>query len=329
MKYQDYITNGTARGRRPAEIDSDLSAIRSEMSETLHLLEDRFSPRAVLEQLFSGARSGVRGAGQGSSEFVGNLGATIRDNPVPVLLLTSGVVSLLAADRSGAGRRARRVPLHGETIADDISEIRRAVEGETGSASVKERAHEVAGNVNERAHDLRDRVSERATELGERASELRAHAQESRAAARERVRGAVQHTRERGSRTLQEEPLVIVGLGLAIGAVLGAGMPVSERERRMLGHEGGERLVRRGESAIGRARHAVQEGVERAADVATQRAPAQRSEPIAPAPTPAPASASTPAPAPREETPIVLGASESVVVDLPRVITDTDPTDDR
>jgi ElaB/YqjD/DUF883 family membrane-anchored ribosome-binding protein len=188
MKYEEYTTNGHGRARGPAEIDSDLSAIRSEMSETLHLLEDKFSPRALLEQLFSGARARASGAGHGSSEFVGNLGATIRDNPVPVLLLASGVVSLLAADRP------------------------------------REQA---------------SKLGERASELGERASELRAHARETGTAASERVRDAVHQTRERGSRTIQEEPLVIVGLGLAIGAMLGAGMPVSERERRMLGHEGG------------------------------------------------------------------------------------------
>jgi hypothetical protein len=97
MKYEEYTTNGNSRTRSPAEIDSDLATIRSEMSATLRDLEDKFSPRALLEQLFSRAQ----GASHGSSEFVGNLGATIRDNPVPVLLLASGVVSLLASERGG------------------------------------------------------------------------------------------------------------------------------------------------------------------------------------------------------------------------------------
>jgi hypothetical protein len=282
MKYQEYNTNGHGRGRGPDEIDSDLHAIRSEMSETLHLLEDKFSPRAVIEQLFSGARSGVRGASQGSSEFVGNLGATLRDNPIPILLLASGVLSLLAAERTGGGRSGRLRSIPGErTMAGDIAEMAHAVDD---AHSVKSRAREVAGSVGERARNIRERASEirgrageRASEFGERAGEFRAHAQETSAAARERVRGAVQQTRERGSRTLQDEPLVIVGLGLAIGAIFGATMPVSERERRMLGREG-ENLIRRGEGAIGRAKEAVQAGVERATDVATQERAQQRSQ---------------------------------------------------
>jgi len=271
MKYQEYTSNGHGRARGPAEIDSDLSAIRSEMSETLHLLEDKFSPRALIEQLFST----VRGAGHGSSELVSNLGATFRDNPVPLLLLASGVVSLIAADRTGAGRAARRGPRAGAgTMAGDLADVADAVDD--AKSSVKTRAREVAGTVGERARDLRERASERASEIGERAGELRAHAQETSAAAKGRVRDAVHETRERGARTLQEEPLVIVGLGLAIGAVLGISVPVSERERRILGREG-EVLVRRGEGAIGRAKEAVKKGVERATEVATTQ-PTERTQ---------------------------------------------------
>jgi hypothetical protein len=255
MKYEEYTTNGNSRTRSPAEIDSDLATIRLEMSETLRSLEDKFSPRALLEQLFSRAQ----GASHGSSEFVGNLGATIRDNPVPVLLLASGVVSLLASER---GARAQ-----GPASSSG--------EGHGRLESLKSRAHEIAdtvrertGRIGERTHGLREHAGERASEIGERTGELRQHAQEAGSHARERVRDVVGQARERG-RTLREEPLVIVGLGLAIGAMFGASLPVSERERQIVGRKG-EDLMRRGEGAIGRAKQAVQEGVERAEEVAKQ-----------------------------------------------------------
>jgi ElaB/YqjD/DUF883 family membrane-anchored ribosome-binding protein len=227
MKYEEYTTNGNSRTRSPAEIDSDLATIRLEMSDTLRHLEDKFSPRALLEQLFSRAQ----GATHGSSEFVGNLGATIRDNPVPVLLLASGVVSLLVSERGG------RTQGHGPSSGEAHAKLE----------SVKARAHEI----------------------GDRAGELRERAEEAGSVARERVRDVVEQARERGTRTLREEPLVIVGLGLAIGAILGASFPVSERERHIVGREGQD-LMRRGEGVIGRAKQAVQEGVERAEQVATQ-----------------------------------------------------------
>lgn len=264
MKYQEYTENGSAKGRSPAEIEADLAAIRSEMSATIQLLEEKFSPRAMLDQFFSRAR----GMGQGSSDFVSNLGATVRDNPVPVLLLATGVVSLLASERMG-GRR-----MHAGAYDYDQSHTwqggaSRAESAKSKANEAKQRIGERVGKLGERASELRGRASERAGRAGERASELGGRAREMSerarergAVARERVRGAAEHAIDRGSRTIEEQPLVIVGLGVALGAILGAGMPVSGRERRMLGPTG-ERVRERVERT-------AQQGAERAKTVAKE-----------------------------------------------------------
>jgi hypothetical protein len=184
---------------------------RAESSGALQKRADKFSPGAMLDELFSRARE----VGQGSTEFVGNLGAnlgaTVRDNPVPLVLLAAGVASLVAAERMGDRKRSRKTRGRLEDWDDD--------EGAGNAAAFKAKARDAAVEL------------------------------------RERVRGTMSDVREKSTRTLQDEPLVLVGLGVAVGALLGAAIPVSDGERRTLGP------MR--ERVIERAREAAREGAER------------------------------------------------------------------
>jgi hypothetical protein len=180
---------------------------RSESGGALRKRADRFSPGSILDELFSRARE----VGQGSTEFVGNLGATVRDNPIPLVLLAAGVASLVAAERIGDRERSRKTRGRLEDWDDDE---------ETGNSRL-----------------FKAKAREAAVEL------------------RERVRDTVSEVREKSTRTLQDEPLILVGLGVAVGALLGAAIPVSDGERRTLGP------VR--ERVIERARDAAREGAER------------------------------------------------------------------
>jgi ElaB/YqjD/DUF883 family membrane-anchored ribosome-binding protein len=254
MKYTQYTTgNGTQRGRSPAEIESDLASIRSEMSATLQRLEARFSPRAVIEHLMSRAR----GVSEGGGQMAGNLGATLRDNPVPVMLLAAGVASLLASERAG------KVRVRGDSstpIGERLESLEEGAAYEGGESSLAERARQVTGGLGARTHELKERAKERASGLGERAGELRARARERSAdmrerahersaAMRERMRGGVAQVRDYSNKTIQEEPLVIIGIGLALGAIFGAGAPISQSERRLVGPTGG-RVMQKGKSAV-------------------------------------------------------------------------------
>jgi hypothetical protein len=145
-----------------------------------------FSASAVLDEVVARARD----IGRGSSEFASNVGATVRDNPVPIALLAAGVASLIASERMGKAR-------------SDVARGR---------------------------------------------------------SQRERTRGSLAQMRDTGVRTLEDEPLLVAGLGLAVGAALGALLPLSERERRTLGPTR--------ERVLEHARQAVREGAERVRDSA-------------------------------------------------------------
>jgi ElaB/YqjD/DUF883 family membrane-anchored ribosome-binding protein len=226
MKHEQDTSAGesTAKRRRRHADESDVGESRSRTGAARERIEDRFSPRSILDQVFAGAR-GVR---EGSSELVGNLGATVRDNPIPVVLLAAGVASLIAAERMGEPARRKRAGGSLDDWDDDVQDR---------ASAIKAKARETAGELGERASAIGARAKEKSSELGQR------------------MRGTMSEARQRGMRTLQEEPLVLVGLGVAFGALLGAGFPLTERERKTLGP------VR--ERMLERAREVARDGAER------------------------------------------------------------------
>lgn len=223
MKYEEYTKgNGSIRQRNASEIENDVEAIRAEMSETLRRIEERFSPRELLHQLTGSART----FGGGSAEMAKNLGATVRDNPVPLLLIGTGVVTLLFSQRSDhAGRTAEH----------------------TGEARAK------VGEARAKMGEARAKMGEASHRASAKASELRGKASD----VGHRARDAARDAQQRGRDIFQEQPLVVIGLGLVAGALLGSAMPVTERERQVVGPKR-DRLVGHAKEAAHQAREGLQ-----------------------------------------------------------------------
>ena len=83
-------------GRSPETIERDVERTRANLTRTLDELRDRLSPGQVMDQLTEWAK------GSGGAEFARNLGAQVRDNPLPILLVGAGIGWLMM---SGGGRR--------------------------------------------------------------------------------------------------------------------------------------------------------------------------------------------------------------------------------
>jgi len=158
MTLETQRTNGTHRARSVHEIESDARSIRHEMSQTLRKLEDKFSPRDLVSQFTHGTYT----LGSGSSDMIKNLGATARDNPVPLLLVATGIVALLASDRrrtapgasfrggGGGGEERERGALLAEKakgFGQTAKELGESARGLTETA--KERAQRLQGRARE------------------------------------------------------------------------------------------------------------------------------------------------------------------------------------
>jgi hypothetical protein len=209
-----------AEGRRYAEerehgeaatLERDIDATRADVRATLTTLERRLSFERLVEMTVGRIRD--RGG-----EFAGNLTDTATQNPVPVLLTTIGLGWMMLMSRRG-----------------DANGVARPTRSRSRTADVVDRASSAADQVGDRiqaaGERLHDTVESSRQTLGETAESVRAGASRAAAATREQVDNA----RERMERLLDEQPLMLGALGLAAGALIGALLPTTEAEDRLIG----------------------------------------------------------------------------------------------
>lgn len=248
--YETYAGNGhNLDGRDPEQIEHDLSEIRSELSDTIEAIWQRFSPGELVDRAIHSMRS----VGRGSADFTSNLGRSIRDNPVPAALIGVGLAYLLYGrsgerSRSGGQEIGGRVRGALERAKDRAGELR----GRAGERLSSDEGEEY-GETTQRVGHAYGQAKERGREwLEEKGSELRDRGGE----LAERTRETGARAREKIEETWREQPLVVGALGIALGAALGATLPVGRREQEVL-----EPVAERAQESLGAK---VREGAERA-----------------------------------------------------------------
>jgi hypothetical protein len=164
----------------------------------------------------------VLGAGkEGGGEFAHNLGATLKANPVPTLLTAAGLTWLIASQNRTSTYTT----------------------GATGQSRTQA--------MGEHMHDMRQGMSEKASAARQRTGESMHHAMDS-------ARHGAQRANERFHTMLDDNPMAIGAMGIAIGALLGAVLPSTRREDELLGDKS-DRLK-------DQMRHAAREGRDRVAE---------------------------------------------------------------
>jgi ElaB/YqjD/DUF883 family membrane-anchored ribosome-binding protein len=135
-------------------------------------------------------------------EFASNLGHSMKSNPVPTLLTSIGLAWMMMSERSSAnGGHDGDVDTDGHGIGDRLNDAR-------------ERARQLRGEAREKME----------------------HSRESVAHASEFTRRQLSRGRSTASHLLHEQPLVLGAIGVAVGALLGAALPATTEEDRLLGN---------------------------------------------------------------------------------------------
>jgi hypothetical protein len=284
-------------GKSTADLELEAEAARARMAETANTIRSKLTAGQMLDE-FSGMVSGGD-----LSQGLGKLKDQVRDNPLPLTLIGAGIALLAFGPRTGGssagaalgslfggGRSHDRQPDEEEHFAGGVrrrpptpgSEGRPADPfaaagnddgngsgGEGLAAKASGAAHvaadgvrSAAGSVRSAAHDAGERVSDGASHLMDTADRL----------GHEMLTGASRRTKQATSAAadaIEQEPLAIGALGLLLGAILGATLPVSQFEEEQLGphakklRKGAEDLADRG---IKGASAAVSETYESARD---------------------------------------------------------------
>jgi ElaB/YqjD/DUF883 family membrane-anchored ribosome-binding protein len=309
-------------GRRPADIEREIHETQAEMDSTLEALRSKLSPGELVGQTLGYIRDSGSDMGRGFREQV-------RENPLPIALLATGLGWLMTA-----GSRGRRRP--GSAVEGVIPSRRRAGPagypsmGELGDADYRTvsqygnvfqalarvrprmeesnedfcarlypalaEALEMKQEPAEETHGFRERVQRAFDELSSRAQDaqqkisMRTQSQWQRArkGARETVGAAreqVSHVGERvGYRARRvgdqaadfynDYPLAAGAIAVALGAFVGAALPSTRQERRLLGRTGEDLRQTAGEYVRETAR-AAGDVAGRMASTARERAEAE------------------------------------------------------
>ncbi|MCE7032553.1 DUF3618 domain-containing protein [Lysobacter sp. GX 14042] len=169
----------------------------------------------------------VQGSRDGGREFAGNLAQAVRDNPTAALLTAAGMAWLWTSQRHPPAPRREPGELR-QGPSDTADGARETLD------DARERLQEAGHTASEKAHDAADSVR----------------------------RGA--HRASDGfQRMLDDNPMALGAIGIAVGALLGGLLPPTQKEDELLGatrdrvadrtrkamHEAGDRLAEAGREA--------------------------------------------------------------------------------
>jgi ElaB/YqjD/DUF883 family membrane-anchored ribosome-binding protein len=239
--------------RSSAEIERDVEQTRSGLSHTLEELRDRAAPGQLFEQALDYART------SGGADMMRNLGQAVRDNPLPLVLIGAGIGWLMFTGNQRTHQHSRVSarhlpgPSYGTPTTGTPTTGTGAPYGghdgtghRTDGPSVTERASGLVGRAGATAGQMRDTAAGTVGQAADKAGAALHDARDAAGAATERLAASahgVQHyahdvtdsARQGLGWLMREQPLVLGAIGLALGAAVGALLPGTEAEDRMMG----------------------------------------------------------------------------------------------
>src|SRR5690349_5407531 len=243
-----------------AQLEREAEQTRSQLAQALDELRERITPGQLVDQAVDYAKD------SGGGMFVRNLGRQATANPLPVALIGAGIAWLMLS----GGRQQSRAASINRAAETAIDRARRTM-NEAG-AQVGEFAEKASARAKDIGQDLSHRASDwvadskgRVTDAGEqfrdstdatRRSAAQSAYQTAASSASEAYGRVADQTRDASStmantvsgvgqraavvsrdflQFCRTQPLVLAGLGMALGAVVGALIPPTETEDQLMG----------------------------------------------------------------------------------------------
>lgn len=252
--------------RRPEEILAEIDRTRGEMDRTLNAIEQRLTPGQLVDQGLDYLRH------SGATEFAQNLGGAAKQNPLPVALATIGIGWLMALGRQPAQHEG-----YGSNWTSDSSSHSSSGTGSgmrESMSSVKDRASGAMHSASEGVSSAKHKIGDTMSSVRERATGAAHSASEGMASAKQRLGSTMssvadttrqQYQRARGGidYLVNEQPLLLGAIGLAIGAALGAAAPRTRKEEEMMGEAS--------RNLMDKAKETGSEQLEKAKEIGTQQ----------------------------------------------------------
>ena len=223
------------------QLEREAQESRSQLAGTLDELRACITPGHVVDQVADYVGDGDAGI------FFRTLKRQVARNPLPATLIGAGVIWLMMSNgkSNGSGFDGGRLRAASRDTSEAVRDAGDAVR--EAAHRTTQRADEALSKAEATARTAKDATYDTVVETGTRVADSTARATE---AVRERARtiGRTASTTSRSTLDFcREQPLVLAGLGLALGAALGALLPSTEMEDRLLGEDSDEAKSRVGD----------------------------------------------------------------------------------
>jgi hypothetical protein len=241
----DYVVRETRETSEPGdsssdantdEIRDDIADTRARMGSTIDEIQDRLSPQNLVAQAKDAARDATIGRVQEMAGDVADtaretgstLMDTIRENPVPVALTAIGMGWLLFSARRQAADRREWEYRYGRPRAYD----RRYGNGYYRN---DHSSYQQQGQGNSRVEQMTDRVQDAASKAGNQVQDTMSNVADKAGDMADYTQAQAQRVQGWFERTWNENPLLLAGGALVLGAIAGMAIPETPIEDRMMG----------------------------------------------------------------------------------------------
>ena len=220
MNTETQVREDTAKD--PATLEREINQTRAEMNQTLDSLERKLTAGQLLDQCLT--FFGMKGTEIGSS-----LGRCVKDNPMPVLLTATGIGWMMFGPNQS--RSAVRYNRYAYDDAEEGAEGMTAKISETMQSGATATRQQFA-KTTETAKETVNRTTDKVKETADRAADA---LHETVNKTRDIAQSQVKQVRDGFNQLLEEQPLILGAVGLAVGAMIGAAFPSTEQEDRLVG----------------------------------------------------------------------------------------------
>lgn len=248
--------------RAPEQIERDIRDTRAEVGATLDAIQSKLTPGQMMDQALGYLRTSL------PADFGRSMNETVRNNPLPVALVGIGLAWMMASGRSGSAVHSPRM---GTRRHDDPWQA----SDSSSSSSLRDTAQHATDRardwVGETADQARECIADGAESMRERMADTAGSAREGVSDLAHRTREQMDHARARASMMINEQPLLVGALGIALGAAVGAALPETRREDELMGElrddlmaRGSDKAREYADRATDKAREMLDRGTERA-----------------------------------------------------------------
>ncbi|PBC03779.1 DUF3618 domain-containing protein [Mesorhizobium sp. WSM3860] len=227
-----------------AELEREAEATRARVVATAESIRGKMTPGQLFDE-FTGMFSG--GAG---SDMLHNLKAQVRDNPLPLTVIGAGLAWLMLGSGASAATAAPVYTTRRGSDRHDGSSTA-GMEAMTSDtyASVGDLASGAAGTVSGMASSAAGTMSDMASSAAGTVSGMASGAAETLTNSATATADMAAKANRSAQQLMEDQPLAVAAVGLAIGAAIGAMLPHTQLEDERLGGYR-EQLRERAEGAL-------------------------------------------------------------------------------